>query len=179
MLDGNHAHQLIQAQLSPPGKIEGGGGTYPNLFDAHPPFQIDGNFGCTSGIVEMLMQSHDGALHLLPALPDAWPVGNIRGLRARGGFEIISMEWKDKKLMKAVIRSTLGGNCRLRVPNKITAPNLQIVKGTNTNPFYQTEEILQPVVSAAAKIIPAPLAATFLYDIPTTQGQVFTLTGNR
>ncbi len=137
LLDGNHAMKLIKDQLTlvdPARSRRMGGGTYPNLFDAHPPFQIDGNFGCAAGIAEMLMQSHAGAIHLLPALPDEWPAGKITGLRAPGGFEI-SFSWDNGVVQHVEVKSTLGGNCRIRVANELVArgnANLEIASGKNT-----------------------------------------------
>jgi alpha-L-fucosidase 2 len=179
MLDGNHAYKLIQNQLRPVGTNREGGGSYNNLFDAHPPFQIDGNFGCTSGVTEMLMQSEDGDLNLLPALPDVWKSkGSISGLKARGGFDVVNIVWKDGQIVKAVIKSNLGGNLRLRVPNEMkmhSGTGLKKANGDNTNTFYQTEKIKAPIVSEKAKITLPDLKPTFVYDIPTVKGKTYTL----
>ena len=124
------------------------------------------------------MQSADGNIHLLPALPGVWQTGSISGLRARGGFEIISLEWKNAKLVKLVIRSMIGGNLRLRVPNEITLSGgntLRIATGKNVNPFYQIEETPAPIISPKATITKPQLKKTFLYDLPTKAGKTYTL----
>ena len=176
MQDGNKAYQLIQNQLSPVGTIESGGGTYNNLFDAHPPFQIDGNFGCTSGITEMLMQSSEGAVHLIPALPDNFKDGMVSGLKARGGFTIEEMIWKEGGLVLLRMTSNLGGNLRLRVPNEMkfeSGKSLNKASGENPNPFFVVSKIKEPIISKAATIQPLQLKKTFLYDIPTEKGNSY------
>lgn len=178
LLDGDHAWKLIKDQLTPAGVNKGensGGGTYPNLFDAHPPFQIDGNYGCTAGICEMLLQSQDGAVHLLPALPGDWKNGRVSGLRARGGFEIREMVWENGQLSKVTIRSTLGGKCRLRVPNALKENGqLKAAAGEQTNPFFQLEPTAPALVSEKAKVEELPLPNTILYDLETQAGKTYT-----
>jgi alpha-L-fucosidase 2 len=117
LLDGERAFSLLQRLLRPTRSTaiaSQGGGTYPNLLNAHPPFQIDGNLGGTAAVAEMLVQSHLGEIHLLPALPLAWPSGSVAGLRVRGGFEV-AIDWRDGRLSEARVLSRLGRPCRLRV----------------------------------------------------------------
>jgi alpha-L-fucosidase 2 len=130
-LDGEHALKLIKDQLTLTadtflifGTVKQRGGTYPNLFDAHPPFQIDGNFGCTAGIAEMLLQSHDGFVFLLPALPAAWSEGSVSGLCARGGFEV-SMEWAAGQVTKATVRAKKSGTVTLLYNHKVKTLKLK------------------------------------------------------
>jgi hypothetical protein len=176
--DGNHARKLITDQLTYVDPISGtNGGTYPNFFDAHPPFQIDGNFGCTSGITEMLLQSHDGDIHFLPALPDDWQNGNISGLRAYGGFDV-SFVWENGQVQKIVIKSNLGGNCRIRVPNEVAFDNgtlLNPAVGSNSNAFFETAKIKEPLIADASKLHSETLKPTYLYDFPTQAGQTYTI----
>ena len=164
LLDGNHAYKIIGNLLK--------GRTYPNLFDAHPPFQIDGNFGYTAGVAEMLVQSQDEAVHLLPALPDVWKSGQVKGLKARGGF-VVNMRWQGGQLLDAEVYSGLGGNLRLRSYVPLKGEGLVEAKGTNSNAYYQPMNIKSPLISNG--LIPEyPLLyKVYEYDLETQSGRSY------
>ena len=178
MLDGDHALAIIKNQLrlmDPNATMsDADGGTYANMFDAHAPFQIDGNFGCCAGIAEMLLQSHAGFVHVLPALPSSWAEGNVQGLRARGGFIVTDLRWKMGKVVSLKIKSTVGGNLRLRSNARLKMADgtaLTAASGSNTNPLMQPYAMPEPIVADMSKIPDTHLATTYLYDIPTVAGQ--------
>lgn len=178
--DGDHAYKMLKNGLRHVDATEvsmKGGGTYSNMFDAHPPFQIDGNFGGTAGITEMLLQSHSDEIFVLPALPGNWSSGSVKGLRARGGF-ILDFDWENGALKNIAVLSTLGGNCRLRTHTALQAKSvsLQSAHDANPNGFYPKPSLPPLISNESESDVELSLKETYLTDFNTEKGKRYTLT---
>ena len=179
--DGEHAYKILSdafTYINPVEKKEtmGGGGTYPNLFDAHPPFQIDGNFGATAGITEMLLQSHNGEIALLPALPKAWQQGSVKGIKARGNFTL-SIKWKENKLQQATVTANIGGVCRIsslhpiKVKEVVSKPSMGssdnlLITGYGVPPYQKNESITG---------ISLPVSPRYVIEFKTEKGKTYNI----
>lgn len=175
MLDGDHALTILtnMLKLLPSEDVANQypqGRTFPNLFDAHPPFQIDGNFGATAGIAEMLLQSHDDAVHLLPALPSKWKNGSVTGLKARGGFEI-DIEWEEGIINHVKIQSNSGGIIRVRAYDELEGEGLKVAEGDCPNPLFSSPSIKDPLISSSLASKPSiNIKKVYEYDLETIAG---------
>jgi alpha-L-fucosidase 2 len=177
--DGEHAYKILSTAFAfiDPNKEKAqmsGGGTYPNLFDAHPPFQIDGNFGATAGITEMLLQSHDGQVSLLPALPRAWGKGFVKGIKARGNFTI-DITWNNGKLVQSKIVSVIGGICKLRTNEPVKVIEVKSMDNAGANalqtmygkPPYQKND--------NAKLAEVDTSKGYIISFKTEKGKTYTI----
>lgn len=178
LLDGNHAYKIIRNMLTLADGKQEDGRTYPNMFTAHPPFQIDGNFGVTAGVAEMLIQSHDGAVHVLPAIPDVWSDGSVKGIKARGGFEI-DMVWANAEVQKVTVYATIGGNLRLRSYVPLTGKGLKEAVGENPNRLLNPVIGTKPDIAKQANLKGYNLRKVYMYDVSTTAGNKYVFTSKK
>jgi alpha-L-fucosidase 2 len=162
MRDGDHAMRILSTMFTPvnPDQFNySSGGMYPNMFDAHPPFQIDGNFGATAGIAEMLVQSHEGYIDLLPALPSTWPAGSVKGLRVRGGFEL-DFNWRAGRMVSATVHSTHDAMCR------IMASDIRVTTASG--------DAIIPINDAGIAVFPTAPDASYQVTWPSEIGRSVT-----
>jgi alpha-L-fucosidase 2 len=179
--DGEHAYKILSdafTYINPNEKREvmGGGGTYPNLFDAHPPFQIDGNFGATAGITEMLLQSHAGEISLLPALPAAWKNGAVNGIKARGNFTV-TINWNDGQLSQAKIYSGSGGICRISALSPIKVIEVRAERAINSNSNHLNTVYGKTLYekNEKASIVELNISKRYVIDLVTQKGKMYTI----